>query len=74
MIDDDLNAIISELDAAGGGAARTIEGGTSIEALLAEVIARRGSDLLLVAGSPAAVRVDGVIARRDHAGGPRGTQ
>ena len=34
-----------------------------VETLLDEVVQRRGSDLLLVAGSPPAVRVDGAVAR-----------
>jgi twitching motility protein PilT len=63
MIDDELNAIISELNES-GGAPRT-SGGTDVESLLTEVIQRRGSDLLLVAGSQAAVRIDGVLARLD---------
>jgi twitching motility protein PilT len=64
MTDDDLNAIISELNAS-GAAARPADGSTTVETLLAEVIRRRGSDLLLVAGSQAAIRVDGAIVRFD---------
>jgi twitching motility protein PilT len=37
----------------------TVHGGDPLEALLAELVRRGGSDLLLVPGSPPAVRVDG---------------
>jgi twitching motility protein PilT len=65
MIDDDINALISELNASAAASpgARAIEGVLRVETLLEEVIARRGSDLLLVAGSMPAVRVDGVVER-----------
>jgi twitching motility protein PilT len=63
MIDDELNAIISELNASSGQPRASA--GSDVQALLSEVIRRRGSDLLLVAGSPAAVRIDGVLARLD---------
>jgi twitching motility protein PilT len=65
-INDDIDALITELNASGGGA-RSSEGVLRVESLLAEVIARRGSDLLLVAGSAPAIRVDGAIARLDGA-------
>jgi Tfp pilus assembly pilus retraction ATPase PilT len=64
MIDDELNAIISELNAS-SGQSRATAGSSDVGALLTEVIRRRGSDLLLVAGSQAAIRVDGVLARLD---------
>jgi twitching motility protein PilT len=60
--DDDINELISELNAS-AGAVRPIEGVLRVETLLAEVVARRGSDLLLVAGSPPGIRVDGVMER-----------
>ena len=63
MDDDlDLNAIISELNAS-GGAARSPEGVLRLETMLADVVRRHGSDLLLVAGSPPAVRIDGSVER-----------
>jgi twitching motility protein PilT len=62
MKDDDLNAIISELNAT-GGPARGSDRVLGLETMLAEVVRRRGSDLLLVAGSPAAIRVDGAVER-----------
>ena len=40
-------------------AAATVHGGDPLETLLAEAVRRGGSDLLLVPGSPPAVRVDG---------------
>ena len=67
-INDDIDALISELNASGGGARTGGEGLLlRVESLLAEVIARRGSDLLLVAGSGPGIRVDGAIARLDGA-------
>jgi twitching motility protein PilT len=66
MIDDDLNAIISELNAS-GGAGRGGDGVLRLETLLTDVVQRRGSDLLLVAGSPPAVRIDGAVERLEGA-------
>ena len=63
MIDDDLNEIISELNASGGAAPARREARGQLEALLEDVIHRRGSDLLLVAGSPPAIRIDGAVER-----------
>jgi twitching motility protein PilT len=62
MKDNDLNAIISELNAS-GSSSRGGQSALRFEALLAEVVQRRGSDLLLVAGSPPAIRVDGAVGR-----------
>jgi twitching motility protein PilT len=62
MMDDDLNALISELNAS-GGSTRTGDAAHALDSLLAEVVQRKASDLLLVAGSPAAIRVDGVVER-----------
>jgi twitching motility protein PilT len=64
--DEDINALISELNAsavASPGGGRSLDGVLRLETLLAEVIDRRGSDLLLVAGSRPGVRVDGVVER-----------
>jgi twitching motility protein PilT len=61
---DDIDALIDELNASAG----STRGGQSIlrvEAMLAEVVRRRGSDLLLVAGSPPGIRVDGEVRRLD---------
>ena len=62
-INDDIDALITELNKSGTGATRQVDGFIRIEALLGEVIQRRGSDLLLVAGSPPAIRIDGNVTR-----------
>ena len=67
MKDDELNEIISELNASGGAAARASETPGQLEALLQEVVQRRASDLLLVAGSPPAIRIDGAVERMSSA-------
>jgi twitching motility protein PilT len=59
---DDLDALIGELNASASEAAPLLEGTSRIDDWLAEVVRRRGSDLLLVAGSPPMVRVDGTLA------------
>lgn len=69
MIDDineDLDALITQLNASGGGI-RGSGGALRVETMLAEVVERRGSDLLLIAGSAPGVRVDGAIVRLDGA-------
>ncbi|MEO8678594.1 MAG: PilT/PilU family type 4a pilus ATPase [Vicinamibacterales bacterium] len=64
---DDLDALIGELNATappkGGPYEKSgpLDGGGRIEDWLAEVVRRAGSDLLLVAGSTPAVRVDGLL-------------
>ncbi|MDP1570202.1 MAG: PilT/PilU family type 4a pilus ATPase [Vicinamibacterales bacterium] len=58
---DDIDALINELHASTGGG--LVEGAVPVEALLATVVERHGSDLLLVAGSPPAVRIDGAVTR-----------
>jgi twitching motility protein PilT len=56
---DDIDALIDELHASSGTARA---GGTlAIDVLLADVVARRGSDLLLVAGVAPAARIDGLV-------------
>jgi twitching motility protein PilT len=62
--DDDIDALISELNAS-GGQARSSEGLVQVESLLTEVIERRGSDLFLIAGCAPGIRIDGLIVRRD---------
>jgi twitching motility protein PilT len=64
-INDDIDALIDELNAVS-----STPRGTRIlrmETMLREVVRRRGSDLLLVAGSPPGVRVDGQIVRLEGA-------
>lgn len=58
---DEIDALITELNASGGSTARTGESFLQVEALLAQTLERRGSDLLLVAGAPPAARVDGSL-------------
>ena len=61
-INDDIDALIDELNA-GGPPSRTGPRILRMESMLRDVIRRRGSDLLLVAGSTPAIRVDGHITR-----------
>ena len=61
-INDDIDALIDELNAA-GTPSRSGPRILRMESMLRDVIRRRGSDLLLVAGSTPAVRVDGHITR-----------
>lgn len=60
--DDDIDALISELNQT-APPGRGAEGVLRLESLLEQTVTRRGSDLLLVAGSPPAVRVDGAVMR-----------
>jgi twitching motility protein PilT len=68
-INDDIDALIDELNATGAPGVRTSSGARALrlQPLLAEVVRRRGSDLLLVAGSAPAVRVDGAVVRLEGA-------
>jgi twitching motility protein PilT len=59
---DDLDALIGELNATASTGDPPLEGSSSIEEWLAEVMRRKGSDLLLVAGRPPMVRVDGLLS------------
>lgn len=64
---DDLDALIGELNASlpsnvAAGGTPLLEGSSRVEDWLAEVIRRKGSDLLLVAGRGPAVRVDGLLS------------
>jgi twitching motility protein PilT len=58
----DIDALITELNLS-APPGRGTESVMRLEALLSETVARRGSDLLLVAGSPAAMRVNGAVVR-----------
>jgi twitching motility protein PilT len=64
-INDDIDALIEELNATGPPGARISSGSRALklQPLLAEVVRRRGSDLLRVAGSVPAVRIDGAVVR-----------
>jgi twitching motility protein PilT len=67
MLDDlnDIDALIQELNASAGGPRSSAHQVVRVETMLAEVVRRRGSDLLLVSGSPPAIRVDGEVGRLD---------
>jgi twitching motility protein PilT len=62
MDDNEIDDIISELNAS-ASADRRIDHVLRVETMLAEVVQRRGSDLLLVAGSAPGIRVDGSVNR-----------
>lgn len=63
-INDDIDALISQLNAsASAGSAKATDGVLRLETLLDDVVKARGSDLLLVADGPPAMRVDGRIVR-----------
>jgi twitching motility protein PilT len=74
-VTDDLDDLVSQLNAA---VPRPREGDRETERLntwLAEVVSRGGSDLLLVAGAPPAVRIDGVVRPIEQAhDGPLGSE
>ena len=57
---EDLDALIGELNAIDSRIGRTGDNGR-LEDWLAEVVRRKGSDLLLVSGAPPAVRIDGLL-------------
>jgi len=59
---DDLDALIGELNAAATASGPLLKGSSQVDDWLAEVVRRKGSDLLLVAGSAPAVRVDGLLS------------
>lgn len=59
---DDLDTLIGELNATTRLGSSNAEGSTQVEHWLAEVVRRKGSDLLLVAGSAPVVRTDGRLA------------
>jgi twitching motility protein PilT len=61
-INDDIDALITQLNASTGGA-KVSDGVLRLETLLEEVVKARGSDLLLVADGPPAMRVDGNVVR-----------
>jgi twitching motility protein PilT len=58
---DDLDALVTELNAGAPRAASSDERTARLRGWLEQVVARSGSDLLLVAGAPPMVRVDGAV-------------
>jgi twitching motility protein PilT len=65
-INDDIDALITELNAS-APSGRVGDGVLRVETLLTHVVEKKGSDLLLVAGSPPAMRIDGAIVRMSGA-------
>src|SRR5580765_757760 len=58
---DDLDALVTELNAGAPRATRADEQTRRLRAWLAQVVERSASDLLLVAGAPPSLRIDGVV-------------
>jgi len=58
---DDLDALVTELNAGAPRAPRTDEQTRRLRAWLVQVVERSASDLLLVAGAPPSLRIDGVV-------------
>ena len=58
---DDLDALVTELNAGAPRAPRADEQTRRLSAWLAQVVERSASDLLLVAGAPPSLRIDGVV-------------
>jgi twitching motility protein PilT len=75
---DDLDAIVSELNADAPGRVRRSGDDAQLTRLmgwLEQMVERSASDLLLVAGAPPSLRVDGAIAPLDSRfGGPLGSE
>jgi twitching motility protein PilT len=72
---EDLDALVTELNAGApqppGAGGQTLR----LRAWLEQVVARAASDLLLVAGAPPSLRVDGAVVALDPAyGGPLGSE
>jgi len=58
---DDLDALVTELNAGAPRAPRADEQTRRLSAWLAQVVERSASDLLLVAGAPPSLRIDGIV-------------
>jgi twitching motility protein PilT len=63
---DDPDAVAGELNALVPGDAMQAGDIQRLDAWLRELVGRKGSDLLLVAGSPPCVRIDGQVVRLDE--------
>src|SRR5262249_60140997 len=72
---DDLDAIVTELNAGLPRTSRDDEQLSRFLAWLDEVVARSASDLLLVAGAPPSLRIEGVVVPLGlTSGGPLGSE
>ena len=70
-ITDDIDALITQLNESSPASSKGMDSMLRLDTLLATVVERRGSDLLLVAAGPPAMRIDGAVVRmagRDLAG------
>jgi len=73
--DDDLDALVTELNAGAPQAPGADEQTARLREWLEQVVRRSASDLLLVAGAPPSVRVDGAVAALEPSfGGPLGSE
>jgi twitching motility protein PilT len=73
--DDDLDALVTELNAGAPQPPGADEQAIRLRAWLEQVVERSASDLLLVAGAPPSVRVDGAVVALEPAyGGPLGSE
>ena len=73
--DEDLDALVSELNAGAPEPADAGEQMIRLRAWLEQVVERSASDLLLVAGAPPSIRVDGLVAALEPTfGGPLGSE
>jgi twitching motility protein PilT len=70
--DDDLDALVTELNAVAPARPATDDQTARLRDWLQQAIARGAADLLLVAGAPPSIRVEGAIAPLDMHGGALG--
>ena len=72
---DDLDALVIEMNAVAPRAAAPGDQTARLRSWLEQVVERFASDLLLVAGAPPSLRIDGAIAPLSGAfGGPLGSE
>jgi twitching motility protein PilT len=70
MTDDDLDALVSKLNAGAPGERPRIDDSTRLHAWLEEMVARSAADLLLVAGAPPSLRIGGSVVPIDSPATP----
>jgi twitching motility protein PilT len=72
---EDLDALVIELNAVAPRAASAGEHTARLQGWLEQVVARSAADLLLVAGAPPSLRIDGaIVALGSEFGGPLGSE